>query len=82
MKGARVTLNPTGCLSVLSHPISWDLLSPLWSESVNPRGAVDGRDTVRPGVISEVYVLLCWPLQGGKKKSAFLATDAGEAEPG
>jgi len=36
------------------------------------------RDTVRLRMIFDRD----WPLQGGKKKSAFLETDAGKAEPG
>jgi len=38
---AGVTLNPTGYSSVLSHPISWDPLSPIQFDSVNPTVAVE-----------------------------------------
>lgn len=41
-KCAGVTLNPTGYLSVLFHPVTWDHLSPQRFDSVYPRGAVEG----------------------------------------
>lgn len=36
-----VTSNPSGHLLVLSHSMSWGLLSSVQFDSVNPRGAVE-----------------------------------------
>lgn len=62
-----VTSNPSGHLLVLSHSMSWGLLSSVQFDSVNPRDAVEeplidwtaamgSRKKVRPGMISEADI--------------------------